>query len=82
MFGLLDVVNFGYRAMKLDRDQAQVLLEEYQGPRYEIEKQMMVFFGFLLAIPLRISAHANGMQIYSIDSGWNCVDGEKMGCWR
>lgn len=30
------------RAMRLDEDQAQALLEEYSGPRYEIEKQMMV----------------------------------------
>ncbi|KAH0771693.1 hypothetical protein KY290_015674 [Solanum tuberosum] len=28
-------------AMKLDQSQAQALLEEYTGPRYEVEKQMM-----------------------------------------
>uniref|UniRef100_A0A3Q7HUK3 AAA+ ATPase domain-containing protein n=1 Tax=Solanum lycopersicum TaxID=4081 RepID=A0A3Q7HUK3_SOLLC len=33
-------------AMKLDQNQAQALLEEYTGPRYEVEKQMMEIGAF------------------------------------
>lgn len=31
------------RSMRLDENQAQALLEEYTGPRNEMEKQTMVF---------------------------------------
>lgn len=40
------VLLISIRAMKLDQNQAQRLLEEYTGPRYEVEKQMMVFHFF------------------------------------
>lgn len=32
------------RAMRLNEDDAGTLLEEYSGPRYEVEKQMMVCY--------------------------------------
>ncbi|KAH0698349.1 hypothetical protein KY289_015831 [Solanum tuberosum] len=38
-------------AMKLDQSQAQALLEEYTGPRYEVEKQMMSWVGKLPEYP-------------------------------
>ncbi|XP_009592878.1 probable inactive ATP-dependent zinc metalloprotease FTSHI 1, chloroplastic [Nicotiana tomentosiformis] len=38
-------------AMKLDQNQAQGLLEEYTGPRYEVEKQMMSWVGKLPEYP-------------------------------
>ncbi|KAF3681375.1 putative GDSL esterase/lipase-like [Capsicum annuum] len=38
-------------AMKLDQNQAQTLLEEYTGPRYEVEKQMMSWVGKLPECP-------------------------------
>lgn len=43
-------------AMKLDRNQAQALLEEYKGPRYEIEKQMMSLVGKLPEYPNPIAS--------------------------
>ncbi|CAN4127238.1 unnamed protein product [Withania somnifera] len=38
-------------AMRLNQNQAQALLEEYTGPRYEIEKQMMSWVGKLPEYP-------------------------------
>ena len=38
------------RAIKLDGKQAQAVLEEYSGPRYEIEKQTTVFFSALVLL--------------------------------
>ncbi|KAA8520963.1 hypothetical protein F0562_011636 [Nyssa sinensis] len=38
-------------AMKLDENEARVVLEEYMGPRYEIEKHTSVLVGTLTAYP-------------------------------
>lgn len=45
-------------AMKLDEVQAQALLEEYSGPRYEVERKMMTWVGKLPEYP-----HPVAMQI-------------------
>ncbi|XP_027081356.2 probable inactive ATP-dependent zinc metalloprotease FTSHI 1, chloroplastic [Coffea arabica] len=43
-------------AMRLDESQAQVMLEQYTGPRNEIEKQMMSFVGKLPEYPHPIAS--------------------------
>lgn len=43
-------------AMRLDENQAQVMLEQYTGPRNEIEKQMMSFVGKLPEYPHPIAS--------------------------
>lgn len=35
-------IHYFFRTMKLYKDQAQSVLEEYTGPRYEIEKKQLV----------------------------------------
>lgn len=47
-------MNSGNRAMRLDEEQVQDLLEAYKGPRNEIEKQMMVSIFVILSCFSRI----------------------------
>ncbi|KAL2524938.1 FtsH extracellular protease family [Abeliophyllum distichum] len=43
--------------MKLDQNQVQALLNEYKGPRYEIEKHMMASVGKLLEYPHPVASN-------------------------
>lgn len=53
-------------AMKLDRDQAQALLEEYHGPRYEIEKQMMSYVGKLPEYPHPVASKISSRMMVEL----------------
>lgn len=53
-------------AMKLDRDQAQGLLEEYHGPRYEIEKQMMSYVGKLPEYPHPVASKISSRMMVEL----------------
>ncbi|CAI9762581.1 unnamed protein product [Fraxinus pennsylvanica] len=53
-------------AMKLDRDQAQALLGEYQGPRYEIEKQMMSYVGKLPEYPHPVASKISSRMMVEL----------------
>ncbi|KAL2551098.1 FtsH extracellular protease family [Forsythia ovata] len=53
-------------AMKLGEDQARALLEEYQGPRYEIEKQMMSYVGKLPEYPHPVASKISSRMMVEL----------------
>ncbi|KAL3499211.1 hypothetical protein ACH5RR_038304 [Cinchona calisaya] len=53
-------------AMRLDENQAQVLLEEYSGPRNEIEKQMMSWVGKLPEYPHPIASKISSRMMVEL----------------
>ncbi|CAI9094336.1 OLC1v1030060C1 [Oldenlandia corymbosa var. corymbosa] len=53
-------------AMKLDVNQAQVLLEEYTGPRYEIEKQAMSWVGKMPEYPHPIASKISSRMMVEL----------------
>lgn len=50
-------------AMRLDEDQAQALLEEYSGPRYQIEKQMTSSVGRLPEYPNTVASRISSRMM-------------------
>lgn len=53
-------------AMRLNEDQARALLEEYSGPRYEVEKQMMSSVGKLPEFPNTVASRISSRLLVEL----------------